>query len=193
MKTLRYLFLSALCSALPLTAQDLVEKVGWLPYWGGFDHVTVDGDNAYVINDYGLLSFDVSDPANPEMIGQFYIEESHYNFRGMQVVGEVLNVYMDEFFRFDISDPTNPRLLPALEPNFGAIQVGNYIYSIGSNTIRIIDVSDQDEPEHFVRDGFDFHAARFTLLHADSLLVTIRDVTGLQNIGIEYYIHIRSS
>ncbi len=143
----------------PNFAQPSVEPIGWLPYWGQFFDVAVSGDVALTVCDYGLLSFDVSDPSQPELLDQVALTGRYWNrgseLVGIQIIGEVANVQAGSLYRLDISDPSNLELLPELPSNlqtrgYEFVQIDDYIYTVAvadrRSYLYVIDVSDTENP-----------------------------------------------
>ncbi len=153
MKTLVSTVLASLFLTTALYAQG-VEPVGWLPYWGEFFDVEVTGNTALVVNSYGLLTFDVSDPSQPELLDHFPIPGKYWdNWRGVeiQIVDDVAIVQAGDLYRFDISDPSQLELLPELpnsinELGHGFVQKGDYLYASRYNQLYVIDVSEPLNP-----------------------------------------------
>lgn len=120
--------------------------------------VTPEGDTAFVAVDSGVVSVDLSDPANPSVVGQA---------TGLQSpdgsgVREVLDVKYDDgrvlvptaaqgggprgFYVFDVSDPANPEQVGDWFPtpehgNHNAAYVDDVAYLTGGLLVDIVDVS----------------------------------------------------
>ncbi|MDP8228443.1 MAG: T9SS type A sorting domain-containing protein [Candidatus Electryoneaceae bacterium] len=177
MKQIIFTFIVFTFFSSSLHAQPGVEQVGWLPYWGEFQTVEVSGTTALVLNNYGLLSFDVSDPFEPELLDSYPIAEGYWSYqygRDIQIIGDIANVQYGSLYRFDISDLNHLVLLPELPPapqHYGTafIQIEDHLYTAGHNQLYVIDVSDPREP--VVIDSTLLVGPIYRLIEHDSLLI----------------------
>jgi hypothetical protein len=132
----------------------IVGQSGALP--GDPDHITVDGDYAYVANGYtGLRVINISNPMNPVEVGA-YFGPAPYPCIDMAVDVAVAGdraytVNFDYGLRvFDVSDRTNPRLNGVYLPqqrSLGVAAVGKTAYMAGGDGgLRIVDASNPAAP-----------------------------------------------
>ena len=120
--------------------------------------------NGYVfitkmIDQYGIVSVDVSDPENP-VIADCLIDNTHLTSCHALVMSADKNyLYVGAYASasyfniIDISDPTNMSIVSSLynvgfDHLRGGVEVGNYVYMCAklSNLIHSIDVSDKNNP-----------------------------------------------
>ncbi len=156
-----------------LFSQPGVERVGWLPYWGEFYDLAIKDSVAFVVNDYGLISFDISDPTEPEILdhSQIIIDYT-YPIVEIDVIGDIVNVYTKPLHRFDASDPGDLRILPEIEApsDAASIQKDDYLYSMTEDgVLYITDVSDPHHPDPV--DTIEFQCRSNYLMVKDSLLI----------------------
>jgi hypothetical protein len=135
----------AACAAADDVCLELVSQVGGLNY-----AVDVSGERAYVGNGMGFLVLDVSNPAEPTLLGKTLLP------------GEIWDVAVAGEFAFaacadaglqilDVSDPTRPvvaAVLPVDWTGVYAVRVsGGYAYLL-ANDIRfvVVDVANPREP-----------------------------------------------
>jgi len=128
---------------------ELTLKGQSLEYLGWVSQVAVAGHHAYVGGDSGLHLFDISDSANPRLVGSYGTGDLA---RGVAVVGNLAYVgcFSDGGFQvIDIADPANPRKVGGCATDQGTSKVvvsGNYAYVSGTNVLQIIDISDPANP-----------------------------------------------
>ncbi|MEE9377299.1 MAG: hypothetical protein V3V33_04605 [Candidatus Lokiarchaeia archaeon] len=129
------------------TNQELyLNRVGFCNIEVGYD-VHVQGDYAYVTNNDGLMIIDVSNPSNPEKIGEVLLDH------GSGIVIESNIAYITSpssgFVIADISDPSNPVLLGQNSVG-GAHKIavsGSYAYICYFNAgFKIFNISDPTDP-----------------------------------------------
>ena len=155
-----------------LTADSALTKVGqW--EWGPCSDVAVQGNYVYIGNGYLFQVLDVSDPANPKIVGQLSMEYPVYRVR---VSGNY--AYTISPFRIiDISNPANPvvvstyHLSSGVDPSAEEIK-GNYAY-LGNalGFVYIIDISDPSNPREIGRmrtfgEIVEYIAVKDTVLYA---------------------------
>lgn len=121
----------------------------------GFDieDVLVAGPTVYLIESARLRTLDVSDPANPTLIGSLFFGGPDASARGGALSGST--VYLAAraagLMIFDVSDLANPTLVgsfDAIVDAFDVAVVGNvaYVTDLDGDALWIIDVSDTVNP-----------------------------------------------
>ncbi len=115
--------------------------------------VRVCGNYAYVVTNYGLHIVDISDPANPQMMGEVYMSgfsirvavSGNYAYVGgvILVDGEFVGLQI-----VDISDPMAPCVVGSMAGyvEWSAIALsGNYVF-LAREEFCAIDISDPENP-----------------------------------------------
>jgi hypothetical protein len=112
--------------------------------------VRVLGDYAYVVDGYGGLEvIDVSVPANPVLVGNYFNGDW---LRGFELVGTNAAAIIPNFGLaiLDLSNPANPQLIGQLTNNdalFYDLQVaGSHAFAAGYYGLQIIDLSSPTNP-----------------------------------------------
>lgn len=125
--------------------------VGQIPTSGGVSGVVVLGTTAYVtVQTQGLRIFEVSDPAQPVLLGSLGTSSVAHDLALSNGIAYVANG--SEFVIVDVSDPANPQTLgtltmPALTSAYDVAVVGTTAYvACLSEGARIIDISDPSAP-----------------------------------------------
>ncbi len=127
-----------------LWAQPAVEPVSRLNYWGTLEHIAVAGDFVFASNTWGLLVFDVGNPAETVMMDSIPILGS---ISSLVIQEDILYVGAKSFPRFDVSNPRNLRRLPDIDGfTLISVRVGDYAYSYGYERLFVADISDPEEP-----------------------------------------------
>ena len=156
--------------------QSALTRVGqW--GWGPCNSVAVKGNYAYIGNGYVFQVLDISDPANPKIVGELLTDAQIYS---VTISGNYAYT-VNPFRIIDISDPTNPVLkssidaLPAAYPANNVKVKGNYAY-LGDwgGFITIIDISNPSNPQtlglmNVPGDGVSDLAVKDTILYAKSV------------------------
>ncbi len=111
--------------------------------------IAISGSHAFVAaNNEGLLVIDISDPLEPEMVGQMDDGENYYTVTVRDILAFVLNSGGLQIL--DVSVPTNPQLLGNCDPNeyFQAMLVfENYVYVTTLNELMIFDITNLADPQ----------------------------------------------
>jgi len=117
-----------------------------------FLNFVISGNYAYVIRGTLFLVYDISDPANLNLVGS--TAANNPNPTSMAISDSYVYIVdegVDELWIFDISNPTTPALAGTLaigpEPT-GITVSGNYAYVTdrGSDDLKVIDVSNTANP-----------------------------------------------
>ena len=144
--------------------------------WGPCSDAAVRGNYVYIGNGYLFQVLDVSDPANPKVVGQLSMEYPVYRVR---VEGKYAYATYP-FNIIDISNPANPILVntyniptAAAGPTAETIN-GNYAYlGDGLGFVYIIDISDPSNPEEIGKmrtagEIVEYIAVKDTVLYAST-------------------------
>jgi hypothetical protein len=109
--------------------------------------VDMDGDYAYLADNYGLRVIDVSDPANPTQVGVYHTPPSAI---GVTKVGNYAYVaaWTSGLRIVDVSTPTLPVEVGHCTTDSARTVViaGNYAYVADQGETKIIDISDKTNP-----------------------------------------------
>lgn len=117
------------------------------------ESVAVSGSRAYIgnedVNTYGaFLVLDITDPANPTLLGK--LEGTQHGFNHLRMVGNYVYAGLDSsggLSVIDVSNPAQPQVVTNL--NLGYISsleiAGHYAYAVGSG-LNIIDISQPAQP-----------------------------------------------
>ena len=132
-------------SKAQVTQRLYLNRVGFCDIEVGYD-VQVQGDYAYVTNNDGLMIIDISNPSNPEKVGEILSE----GVVGVIVESNLLYVtsVSDGLIIADISSPTNPEQIGQYSGAAYKIAVsGSYTY-VGyfSGGFKIFNISDPTNP-----------------------------------------------
>jgi M6 family metalloprotease-like protein len=130
--------------------------------------VTVSGDYAYIgDNEGGFYIIDISDPSNPHIISQIYLQQGIFSYgiaSDIAIKGNYAYVVnaMYGVMIFDISDPTDPvEVGYYLAPNwcYSIKIVGNYVYlACAYQGLIILDITNPIVPIQ-VGQCLDIHSA----------------------------------
>ena len=138
----------ALAQSLTCTFDDIVGRSDVGSSFGLRD-IAVDGNLAAVLDGRKLKIVDITDPANPNLLGQY--EGIHYLDRVDVSNGLAFCISYDHgMLIYDISDPSNPTFLS--QTDFGAyfrdVQVVDELVfaTAGSGGLRAFDYSDPSNP-----------------------------------------------
>jgi len=119
-------------------------------FGGLYSDVVYDNSYAYTANQRGITIFDVSDPSDPEFVGQYITPDQA---RGVAVSGNYLYVadYKNGLLILDVSTKSAPVLEGHYTTTGRAMNVDvidNYAYLADySNGLEIVDVTDEDDPQ----------------------------------------------
>ena len=143
-------------------ALQIIGQIG-----GTSSAVAVQGDYAYLGVGPRVAVLNVSDPANPTMLGQTsvllgLVQDVAVAGQYVYVGVERSVVYVEDyahFWIFDASDPTNPTEAGSYDspscincPTYGVAVSGQYAYlADGAEGLRIVDISD---PTNVVQVGY---------------------------------------
>lgn len=142
------------------TGLTLLSRWPWGPCWAA----DVNEDYAYIGNGSIVQILDISNPASPQIVGEFVTE--HYipdlAFRnGLLFVSGVIN-NLESLIILDVSEPASPELLGMLPIPGGVLRleaVDSFVYvnTAGFTTFRVVDVSNPHQP--FLRGSVPIGAA----------------------------------
>ena len=128
-----------------------IQEIGHNPTpLNNIQDVTIIGQHAIVSDrDYGLWTVDISDPASPQIVGQFALADR--NGRLASIGQTILAASGANLLLLDATDPTSLQELSriAISGGISAIAVKNdlvYITS-GYRGFRILDISDRFSPQ----------------------------------------------
>jgi hypothetical protein len=120
---------------------------------GSLRYCVIEGNHAYLVGQGEIQIVDVSDPENPEFLGNFHTSGRPYH---VSVDTELSRLYMCDlygFFILDISDPSNIQREGAIwlakEGNpYASEVIGSYAFvANGWKGMKIIDISDPANPQ----------------------------------------------
>ncbi|MCF8355680.1 MAG: T9SS type A sorting domain-containing protein [Melioribacteraceae bacterium] len=121
--------------------------------WGECSAVEVKDNYAYIGNGQNFQVLDISAPSNPNIIGEFWIENYIYEIRLLDTIAVVCRGGGLHFI--DISDPDNPGKISEISLSGGPINLAvsnNFAYvSTISGHMLVVDFSDIQNP---VKRGF---------------------------------------
>jgi len=145
----------------PLATSDNVSVIGNVP--GSFFGMNFKGNYAYATGATGLTVFDVSQPANPAIVGGLPLP--HFENEDVDICGNTLVIASDAInpaaplYVIDIQNPS----LPTLSATFplgiegtgnGAGHIANFVttdcsllWVDGGSRVEVVDVSDPTAPE----------------------------------------------
>ena len=113
------------------------------------------GEVAYALcGENGFRVIDLSDPADPQIIGVWEPEDEELSITNAAVSADGGTLYAGWFRRdnlsfFDVSDPENPRFVRDFydERSFSVMRVyDNRLFAMGNNQLGIFDIADPQEP-----------------------------------------------
>ncbi|MDP8238888.1 MAG: hypothetical protein P9X24_07350 [Candidatus Hatepunaea meridiana] len=127
----------------------------------------------------GMCVIDVSDPLNPELIHQHDFD--HY-VSTIKRYGDEIIILGSHYYHFDVSDLDNPRIINhfALSGTDFAYR-DNFLYIIGNNQLRVIDISDRNEHEIVYERDIE---RPFRIESRDTLLFIVGRTQGLYTFDI---------
>ena len=128
-----------------VVAQDCLEQLGSSPY-GWSEDLAVEGDLAVLGNGRAVQTIDVTDPANPVVVGEIALP---LLVRAVAIEGN--RVYAGtwrELDLIDISDPTQPELLGTLDGvSVSHLEIeGDRLYVLDNHSLAVVDVSSPMSP-----------------------------------------------
>lgn len=167
-----------------LATSENVEVIGNVP--GPLLGLNFSGDYAYGTGPSGLTIFDISEPANPTVVGELPIP--HFENEDVDICGDTLLITNDRETRdigavlyvLDISDPGAPALLsetPVGWTGADGIRGGGHIANFvsdncrwvwldGGDQVDVIDLKDRATPVHVGRfDSVASHSPAFKVSH----------------------------
>ncbi len=109
----------------------------------------VAGDHGYVADGLGLRVLDVSDPADPQIVGELDIP---YQASSLAVAGSYAYVgnLRYELYVVDVSDPAQPSIVATVEllhgVEGGIAAAGSFVYVECGGALVVIDASDPASP-----------------------------------------------
>jgi hypothetical protein len=118
----------------------------------GGDYLCLDGNNAYLIDYYGLKRLDISSPSSPIIKNTFDLP-GYFQPGQVAVKGDYLYVTGPRrFLVYDISDPASPVLHRSFSGDYfyfsGLIVEGNYAYTLDDDgTINVLGISSPGSPQ----------------------------------------------
>jgi hypothetical protein len=149
-------------STLTPTPTPTFQLIGSWPTSRAVQNVFVQGDTAYIANgEDGLIILNVSDPAHPEKVGSYPLENAQNVVVADQIAyvigqGQVSDgrAQSDKLILIDVQIPSTPRILGEYTPenaythqtlNHLAVS-GQMVYITYSDGLTIVDVSTPSEP-----------------------------------------------
>ena len=144
-----------------LAVSKNVEVVGNIP--GSFLGMYFKGTHAYATGPTGLTVFDVSRPANPQIVGELPL--AHFENEDVDVCGDLLVITNDAInpaaplYVIDISNPSVPVVAGTLSlslqgQDVGAGHIANFVkrdcsqlWVDGGSRIEVVDTSDPSNPK----------------------------------------------
>ncbi|OIR12589.1 MAG: hypothetical protein BEU05_02855 [Marine Group III euryarchaeote CG-Bathy2] len=153
-----YLAVGSGLLVLDISEASNPRELSFLPLVNGAGLVGVSGDYACVVDTQGIRIFNITNPAEPQEMGNLSIEgEIRYLAMGQDYVYLTVAYYVVDLEKWeyslavvDISDPRAPRVVGNYEAPVGIFDMtvaGDYVYLADGWGLRIIDVSDPEEPE----------------------------------------------
>ena len=145
----------------PLAISDNVKVLGNVP--GSLFGMHFKGNYGYATGATGLTVFDLTEAANPKVVGELPLP--HFENEDVDACGNVLVIASDAInpaaplYVIDISDPTLPTLLAEYNLGLegtgnGAGHIANFVTSDcsllwvdGGSRVEVVDVSDPASPE----------------------------------------------
>lgn len=132
-----------------LNAQNIY-YMGAYPTPDGSSDVFIENNYAYIAEGMaGMRIVDITDPANPELVGTFVVPISPCNRVKIQGNYAYLAENYPGFQIVDITDPTNPVSIGSYNTfdwAYGLCVYDNYAYVTGDLFFQIIDISDPENP-----------------------------------------------
>ncbi|NQT34143.1 T9SS type A sorting domain-containing protein [bacterium] len=115
------IILSIILLSTPLSAQDGIKKVATIyNYIESVQGVVIVGDHVFIATGLsGLQVLDISDPENPELVGNLEIDE--WSFRIYNIGDYVYILHRSKFSVINISDPTNLRYIRSVATPRGSV------------------------------------------------------------------------
>lgn len=137
--------------------------------------IEVENETVYLAHEYGISAFDISIPAEPQLLGTFYPENNNYfhGYKDLEVHDGV--VFATGYHRFDIMDFTSPET-PTL---LGTSDLGNYRFCLDGDyalltwgfSIRILDIADYSNPFEVSSLDFQNHTSDITVVDGIAYIV----------------------
>ncbi len=138
--------------AIDLSNPALPEETFWFDTKSGYaNRVLVDGQTAYLTThlatEYPLRIFDVSDPLNPQLLGQVPNDEAVFNtaFRSMAYSNGYIYIPGENFdVSVDVRDSANPVVVGKIpfENPINAATNGSFLVSVNNNQLQLVDITD---------------------------------------------------
>ncbi|MFQ5595940.1 MAG: kelch repeat-containing protein, partial [Anaerolineae bacterium] len=147
---------TATVTSTPTVPSPSIEVIGQLG--GETLAVAVDGDRAYIGMGPRLLVMDISEPAQPTVLGQS--EVLNGNVRGIVLEGAIAYVaHSPSFSLIDVSDPTQPQRLGETVPDNGSQEIvvrDQHAFVANASGLWIYDLSDPASPERIGAESVGF-------------------------------------
>ncbi|UCE66171.1 MAG: T9SS type A sorting domain-containing protein [Candidatus Zixiibacteriota bacterium] len=136
---------------LDVTDPENIEMVGLLNYSHSTQDFDIQGDYAFLANDWdGLQIVDISYPTDPHYVGGIDFGDRAYAVFVKGTIAYVADGYAG-LFLIDISDVTNPTVISSYSNNFSASGIvvrGDIAYMTDHSTLlQTIDVVDPFNPD----------------------------------------------
>jgi len=132
-------------SAVAGAAQDCLEQIGSSPY-GWSEDVAVEGDLAVLGNGRAVQTIDLTDPANPVVVGEIALP---LLVLGVAIEGDRVYAGTSRMLEIvDISDPTQPELLGSLDGFYVRhLEIeSDRLYVLDNQSLAVVDVSSPMSP-----------------------------------------------
>ncbi|NMC45256.1 MAG: hypothetical protein GYA52_00340 [Chloroflexi bacterium] len=137
---------------IDLSNPVLPEETFWFDTQSGYaNRVLVDGQTAYLTThlatQYPLRIFDISDPFNPQLLGQVPNDEAVFNtaFRSMAYSNGYIYIPGENFdVSVDVRDAANPAVISKIpfENPINAATNGSLLVSVNNNQLQLVDITD---------------------------------------------------
>ncbi|MDL1893279.1 hypothetical protein FBQ87_10380 [Sphingobacteriales bacterium CHB3] len=128
----------------PPPSDSVLTFLGRWP-WGPCVAVAAKGNYAYISNGPMFQVLDVSNPAEPRIVGEY---ETWVN--DIFIRDSVAFIAGNSFVILNVSDPANPRLISEVQYNAGVRRVmveGDFAYLLtGNGSFRVVDISNLHAP-----------------------------------------------
>lgn len=162
---------------------------------GRINKVVTEGNYAYFVTGPKVLIFDISNPTNPQQVGQTSVNPCLVE--NLTVVGDFLYTANGEcgIFIADVSDRSNPQDVGSFKTGVSALDVdvqGNYAYIAGPQSVipsgigglRVVDISDKSFPQEVGAYGAADLGARGVIVSGNNAFVANDIVDGVYIIDI---------
>lgn len=153
------------------TAASLVGRTQPLP--GRAREIAIQGDYAFLaVGSAGLHIVDISDPANPTIVGQW---RKDAGINHLAVAGDYAYVISGGFRVLNISDPSAPQEVGFYEVDANEVSVGDgYAYLAAPDGLHILNLADPAHPDQVGFIGV-AGSSEHVSVTGDYVLLTVHD------------------